>query len=109
MTDKVKWRQPLPSEGALRTAFSERDKHFDGSFGYGVVTTDVYCRPSCKSRPPKAINIRFFAGPEAAESAGFRACKRCQPRASATSTAKLMQSLAKYIDKNADQPLSLDL
>jgi AraC family transcriptional regulator, regulatory protein of adaptative response / methylated-DNA-[protein]-cysteine methyltransferase len=109
MTDQVKMQLSSPSEDAMRKAVSERDAHFDGSFVYGVVTTGVYCRPSCKSRSPKAINIRFFPGPKAAESAGFRACKRCQPRASATSTAKLMQSLAKYIDKNADQPLSLDL
>jgi AraC family transcriptional regulator, regulatory protein of adaptative response / methylated-DNA-[protein]-cysteine methyltransferase len=109
MTDRVKTRPSMPSENAMRKAVSERDQNLDGSFVYGVVTTGVYCRPSCKSRAPKAINIRFFAGPEVAESEGFRACKRCQPRASATSTAKLMQSLAKYIDKNADQPLSLDL
>lgn len=108
MTNRVKIPLSMPSEDAMRKAVSERDAEFDGSFVYAVVTTGVYCRPSCKSRPPKAMNIRFFAAPEAAESQGFRACKRCQPRASATSTAKLMQSLAKFIDKNADQPLSLD-
>jgi AraC family transcriptional regulator of adaptative response/methylated-DNA-[protein]-cysteine methyltransferase len=109
MTDEKKMQLSMPPEDAMRRAVSERDAHFDGSFVYGVVTTGVYCRPSCKSRPAKAINIRFFVGPEAAESAGFRACKRCQPRASATSTAKLMQSLANYIDKNAEQPLSLGI
>jgi AraC family transcriptional regulator, regulatory protein of adaptative response / methylated-DNA-[protein]-cysteine methyltransferase len=108
MIDRMNTQPPMPSEGIMRKAVSERDRHFDGSFVYGVITTGVYCHPSCKSRRAKAANIRFFAGPEAAESAGFRACKRCQPRGDATSTAKLMQSLAKFIDKNADQPLSLE-
>jgi AraC family transcriptional regulator of adaptative response/methylated-DNA-[protein]-cysteine methyltransferase len=109
MPDNVKTPPSMPSEATMRKAVSSRDEHFDGSFVYGVVTTGVYCRPSCKSRPAKAANMRFFAGTEAAESAGFRACKRCQPKATVNNTANLMQSLAKYIDKNADQPLSLDL
>jgi len=109
MTDRVKMQLSMPSEDVMRKALSERDEHFDGSFVYGVVTTGVYCRPSCNSRPPKAKNIRFFAGPEPAVAAGFRACQRCKSRAGATSTAKLTHSLAKYIDKNADRPLSLDL
>jgi AraC family transcriptional regulator of adaptative response/methylated-DNA-[protein]-cysteine methyltransferase len=106
MIDRVKM-PPMPAENLMRKAVAERDEYLDGAFVYGVATTGVYCRPSCKSRPAKAMNLRFFAGPEAAELAGFRACKRCQPRASATSTTKLMQSLAKYIDQHADQPLSL--
>jgi AraC family transcriptional regulator of adaptative response/methylated-DNA-[protein]-cysteine methyltransferase len=99
----------VPSEATMRKAVAERDASFDGSFVYGVVTTGVYCRPSCQSRPAKAQNMRFFVDAEAAESAGFRACKRCQPRSNVNTTAKLMQSLAQYIDKNADQPLSLEL
>jgi AraC family transcriptional regulator of adaptative response/methylated-DNA-[protein]-cysteine methyltransferase len=100
---------PIPSEATMRKAVAERDANFDGSFMYGVITTGVYCRPSCKSRPAKAQNIRFFVDAEAAESAGFRACKRCRPRSNVNATAKLMQGLAQYIDKNADQPLSLEL
>lgn len=109
MTDAVKLKLPMPSEDAMRKAVAGRDERFDGSFVYGVITTGVYCRPSCKSRPAKAGNVRFFTDPQAAESAGFRACKRCQPRATLSSAVRLMQSLARYIDKNADQPLSLDL
>ena len=109
MTDKAKMPPSMPSEAAMREAVAGRDAHFDGSFVYSVVTTGVYCRPSCKSRPAKPGNLRFFPSCEAAESAGFRTCKRCRPNAGVNSTASLMQSLAKYIDKNADQPLSLDL
>ena len=56
-----------------------RDAAFDGAFVFAVRTTGVYCRPSCASRPAKPENVAFFATPEAAEKAGFRACKRCRP------------------------------
>lgn len=46
---------------------------------YGVVTTGIYCRPDCPSRPPKAENLRFYADPAAAMAAGLRPCKRCRP------------------------------
>ncbi|MBO9436667.1 methylated-DNA--[protein]-cysteine S-methyltransferase [Ruegeria sp. R13_0] len=49
----------------------------DGRFVYAVRASGVYCRPSCPSRLPKRENTAFFDGPEQAEAAGFRACKRC--------------------------------
>ncbi len=48
---------------------------------YAVTTTGIYCRPSCSSRQPKPDHIRFFADTASAETAGFRACKRCRPAA----------------------------
>jgi AraC family transcriptional regulator of adaptative response/methylated-DNA-[protein]-cysteine methyltransferase len=57
-----------------------RDKSADGSFVYAVRSTGIYCRPSCPSRRPKHEQVLFFPLPEAAEQAGFRACRRCQPR-----------------------------
>src|SRR5580698_6559747 len=65
MIDQMKTQLSMPSEGVMRKAVSERDQHYDGSFVYGVITTGVYCHPSCKSRRAKAANILFFAGPEA--------------------------------------------
>ncbi len=62
-----------------RDAVRRRDAAFDGAFVFAVKTTGVYCRPSCASRPAKPENVSFFATPEAAERAGFRACKRCRP------------------------------
>ncbi len=56
-----------------------RDKGADGLFWYAVATTGVYCRPSCPSRPANPRNVRFFAAPAAAEAAGFRPCRRCNP------------------------------
>jgi AraC family transcriptional regulator of adaptative response/methylated-DNA-[protein]-cysteine methyltransferase len=61
-------------------AIVARDARFDGSFVYGVVTTGVYCRPTCPGRP-KRENVRFHATPADAEAAGFRPCRRCRPSA----------------------------
>jgi len=60
-------------------AVQARDARFDGRFCTAVVTTGIYCRPSCPARTPKPTNVRFFACAAAAEEAGFRACKRCRP------------------------------
>jgi AraC family transcriptional regulator, regulatory protein of adaptative response / methylated-DNA-[protein]-cysteine methyltransferase len=70
----------FPTEEVMRNAVTNRANEFDGAFVYGVITTGVYCRPSCASGPAKARNLRFFANPAAAEAAGLRPCKRCQPR-----------------------------
>src|SRR5271165_4047020 len=57
------------------------DPRFDGWIFCGVKTTGIYCRPSCPARTPKRENVRFFASAASAQSAGFRACKRCRPDA----------------------------
>ncbi len=49
-------------------------------FLYAVTTMGIYCRPGCPSPRPKRENVRFFPSPEAAERAGFRACRRCDPK-----------------------------
>jgi AraC family transcriptional regulator of adaptative response/methylated-DNA-[protein]-cysteine methyltransferase len=60
-------------------AVLDRDQAADGRFVLAVRTTGIYCRPTCPSRMPKRENVQFFAVPEAARQAGFRACKRCRP------------------------------
>jgi AraC family transcriptional regulator of adaptative response / DNA-3-methyladenine glycosylase II len=62
-------------------AIEAEDPRFDGWFFCGVKTTGIYCRPSCPARTPKRENVRFFLSAAAAQSAGFRACKRCRPDA----------------------------
>ncbi len=49
-------------------------------FLYGVTTMGVYCRPVCPSPRPLRKNVRFFRSPGEAERAGFRACRRCDPK-----------------------------
>jgi len=56
-----------------------RDVTADGAFVFGVVTTGVYCRPSCPARRPLRRNVRFYETPGDAEAAGLRTCRRCDP------------------------------
>jgi len=63
----------------LWKAITRCDPHYDGKFFYGVDTTGVFCRPSCKSRNPKRENVRIFLTINEAVSANFRPCKRCSP------------------------------
>ena len=60
-------------------AVLRRDRALDGRFVTGVLTTGIYCRPSCAARHPKRDNVRFFATGEEASAAGLRACLRCRP------------------------------
>ena len=60
-------------------AVKRRDRSFDGRFVTGVLTTRIYCRPSCAARHPSKENVRFFANGAEARAAGLRACKRCLP------------------------------
>ncbi|HLY54064.1 MAG TPA: bifunctional DNA-binding transcriptional regulator/O6-methylguanine-DNA methyltransferase Ada [Stellaceae bacterium] len=70
-----------PAEDDWRwQAIELHDKSADGRFWYSVATTGVYCRPSCPSRRPLRRNVTFHATREAAETAGFRPCRRCRPR-----------------------------
>lgn len=68
ITDSDRWRAVLA-----------RDIGADGAFVYGVRSTGIYCRPSCPSRRPGRAQVSFYALPEAAREAGFRACRRCRP------------------------------
>ncbi len=60
-------------------AITRRDPEADGRFYYSVLTTGVYCKPSCAARQPRRENVAFHRDPAAAERAGYRPCKRCKP------------------------------
>lgn len=60
-------------------AVQSKDARFDGWFFTCVLTTGIYCRPSCPAVPPKPANMQFLPSAAAAQRAGFRACKRCRP------------------------------
>ena len=70
----------LDKESCYR-AVKSKDRRFDGVFYTAVHTTGIYCRPSCPARLPAYQNVTFFPTAAAAQSAGFRACKRCLPDA----------------------------
>ncbi len=60
-------------------AVQSKDARFDGWFFTAVLTTRIYCRPSCPVVPPKVENMTFYPSAAACQQAGFRACKRCRP------------------------------
>ncbi len=96
----------IPSEKEMREAITLRDKASDGRFFYGVITTGIFCQPSCASRPALTENLRFFPSAESAMVAGFRPCKRCQPTQGNPKVARLVET-ARYIESHADEPLTL--
>ncbi len=73
-------QQVSVSAESLWQAVLNRDPSFDGIFFYGVRSTGIYCRPSCPSRKPSRDRVEFFPSDAAAQSAGYRPCKRCQPQ-----------------------------
>ncbi|MET0405322.1 MAG: Ada metal-binding domain-containing protein [Cystobacter sp.] len=56
-----------------------KDRAYDGRFLTGVLTTGIYCLPSCPARKPKRENVRFFREEAEAVAAGLRPCLRCRP------------------------------
>ncbi len=87
-------------------AVRNRDARYDGKLIFAVITTRVFCRPSCKSRRANPENIRFYASVTEAKQAGFRACKRCLPEQVDAENDKLV-SVARYIESHADENLTL--
>jgi len=85
-----------------------RDKSADGLFWYSVSTTGIYCRPSCPSRPANPKNVGFFETTAAAEAAGFRSCRRCNPNGLSVEAenAAIIAKACRAIDE-ADQAPSL--
>ncbi|MEU6316741.1 AlkA N-terminal domain-containing protein [Streptomyces sp. NPDC047009] len=71
----------MTEEDTRYEAVRSRDARFDGAFFFAVATTGIYCRPSCPAVTPKRRNVRFYPTAAAAQSAGFRACRRCRPDA----------------------------
>lgn len=68
LTDEPRWQ-----------AVVERDASADGTFVYGVLTTGVFCRPSCPSRRANREHVVFHDTVEQAMAAGLRPCRRCEP------------------------------
>src|SRR5580704_9740891 len=83
-------------------AVQARDRQYDGRFFFGVVTTGVYCRPSCPSRHALRRNVRFYETPEEAERDGLRPCLRCHPLETAGGVeARQIRELCRYIEEHA--------
>ena len=93
------WQQVLaPDPGA------------DGQFFDAVKSTRVYCRPTCPSRRPALRNVTFFPTAAAAEQAGYRACKRCQPALAAPHpdpSAAIVAAATQHLARHAPEPVRI--
>ena len=100
---------PFATDEARWQAVERRDRAADGEFYYSVLTTGVYCRPSCASRLARRENVAFHATCAAAEAAGFRPCKRCRPNetAAADRHAAAVARACRLIEEAEEAP-SLD-
>ncbi len=77
-------------------------------FLYAVTTMGIYCRPGCPSPPPKRQNVRYFDDPPEAEAAGFRACRRCDPKGERAALARQVVEAACAQIETSEVMLSLD-
>jgi AraC family transcriptional regulator of adaptative response/methylated-DNA-[protein]-cysteine methyltransferase len=106
-------KHPLPfsTETERWEAVTQRTPQADGFFVYGVATTGIFCRPVCPSRLPNRENVRFFDTWEAAEQAGFRACKRCTPQspAEADESVKVIMKACQIIKETEPMPTLQEL
>ena len=84
-------------------AVLSRDRAADGRFVTGVLTTGIYCRPSCAARHPQRENVRFFADGAAARAAGLRPCLRCRPDDVPRDAEAIARALA-FIEAANDPP-----
>jgi AraC family transcriptional regulator of adaptative response/methylated-DNA-[protein]-cysteine methyltransferase len=82
------------SDDAAWRAVKARDRALDGRFVTGVLTTGIYCRPSCAARHPKRAHVRFFAAGAEARAAGLRPCLRCKPDEVGRDAAAVERALA---------------
>jgi AraC family transcriptional regulator of adaptative response/methylated-DNA-[protein]-cysteine methyltransferase len=90
-------------------AVEARDERADGRFVFAVTTTGVFCRPSCPARRPRRENVRFFPSPADAEVAGFRACRRCRPKADLAPKVQMAKRACALIERAAARGERLSL
>lgn len=88
-------------------AVLERDRDFDGRFVTGVLSTGIYCRPSCSARHPRRENVRFFETVRQAEATGLRACLRCRPDDVARDEAAVARALTLLAEAEEVPPLGM--
>ena len=87
-------------------AVRERDKSFDGVFYIAVRTTRIFCRPVCPARAAKPENVVFYASPEEATAAGYRACKRCKPMDRVQEPPEWVRSAMAMVEQRPEERVS---
>jgi len=101
-------KQNFAVTAAYWKAISENDATFDDQFFYGVRTTRIFCRPSCRSRVPNKENVRIFKNAYAALAQGFRPCKRCRPDGLNLPADEWIEQIADWIDEHFAESINLE-
>jgi AraC family transcriptional regulator of adaptative response/methylated-DNA-[protein]-cysteine methyltransferase len=88
-----------------------RDKTADGHLWYSVLTTGVYCRPSCPSRTTSPKNVQLHDTLESARATGCRPCRRCNPDGPSieAENAALVVKACRIIEESEEEPSLKDL
>jgi AraC family transcriptional regulator of adaptative response/methylated-DNA-[protein]-cysteine methyltransferase len=97
LDEEVRWK-----------AIIEKDNSFDGVFVFAVLSTKIYCKPSCPSRRPKRENIQFFNSFAEAEDKGFRACLRCKPKEKTDAQTDLIKRACRLIEETLEETFTLE-
>ncbi len=88
-------------------AIITNDASYDDQFFYAVKTTGIFCRPSCKSKPPRWGNVRIFQQASEAIREEFRPCKRCKPTGQRLPDREWVAQITNYIDAHYSEKLTL--
>jgi AraC family transcriptional regulator, regulatory protein of adaptative response / methylated-DNA-[protein]-cysteine methyltransferase len=88
-----------------------RDRTADGHLWYSVITTGVYCRPSCPSRSANPKNVQLHNTVEEARATGFRPCKRCHPDGLSVDAENvaIVARACRLIEESEEEPSLADL
>ncbi|GIN92845.1 bifunctional transcriptional activator/DNA repair enzyme AdaA [Siminovitchia terrae] len=88
-------------------AIVQCDRLYDGKFFYGLTTTKIFCRPSCKSRTPKRENTKVFSSVSEAITSGFRPCKRCKPEKLKAPDEEIAHNAKTFIHNHFNESITL--
>lgn len=106
MTETLMSPRILEAEACWK-AVETRDRSADGRFVFAVHSTGVYCRPSCPAKRPRRDGVTFYTAPHEAEEAGYRACRRCEPRQTMAPGPRKMEAARRFLDGHLDENVTL--
>ena len=95
-------KRSLPDEATMYNALLRKDSNFEGLFFVGVISTGIFCRPTCTARKPKKENVVFFSTAREALLQGYRPCKICTPLGYKGELPDWLKPLMDEIDKNPE-------
>lgn len=85
------------------------DAAYDGTFYYAVMTTGIFCRPSCRARTPRKEHVSYYDCREDAMREGYRPCKRCRPDLLVYDPDReLVERVKRWLAEHVQEPLAMD-